>query len=81
MTLVSATALLHVGALKAQEHAAIVEWFLNEVGREDLTQLIQKQNKAAAVHPSRRDVDIVNLIFETEGSCDLLVKLQKLTLR
>jgi len=30
---------------------------------------------------SHRDLDIANLIFETEGSCDLLIKLQKLTLR
>ena len=59
----------------------LVEWFLSEVGREDLTQLIQKQNQAAGSHPIHRDLDIANLIFETEGSCDLLVKLQKLTLR
>lgn len=59
----------------------LVEWFLSEVGREDLTQLIQKQNQAAGTHPIHRDLDIANLIFETKGSCDLLVKLQKLTLR
>ena len=59
----------------------LVEWFLNEVGREDLTQLIQKQNQAIGSHPIHRDLDIANLIFETEGSCDLLAKLQKPTLR
>ena len=51
------------------------------MGREDLAQLIQKQNHAAGAHPIRRDLDSTILIFEMEGSCDLLVKLQKLTLR
>ncbi|MGY0398726.1 MAG: hypothetical protein ACWIPH_02055 [Ostreibacterium sp.] len=59
----------------------LVKWFLGQVGREDLTQLIQKQNRAAESRSIHRDLDIANLIFETEGSCDLLVKLQKLTLR
>lgn len=59
----------------------LVEWFLSEVGREDLTQLIQKQNQATGSHSIHRDLDIANLIFETDGSCDLLVKLHKLTLR
>ena len=46
-----------------------------------MAQLIQKQNQASKPHLIRRDLDISNLIFEMEGSCDLLVKLQKLTLR
>jgi len=59
---------------------SLINWFLVQVGRVDLADTIDAQNTAR----NQDDVDefdIYRLIFETQGSGDLLRKVQKLTLR
>ena len=59
----------------------LIEWFLNQVGREDLAQLIQKQNQANKSSVVMHDVHLDRLIFETSHPSQTLIKMQKLTLR
>lgn len=59
----------------------LIEWFLNQVEREDLAHLIQKQNQAEKLHLMTPNLDIARLIFETKDSSQTLKKMQKLTLR
>jgi len=60
---------------------SLIEWFLDQVGREDLAHLIQKQNQAEKPHLMTDDFDLIRLIFETKDPSQILKKMQKLTLR
>ena len=59
----------------------LIEWFLEKIGKPDLAQLIQIQNRARRQSLKPWDFDLLRLIFETKNSGDLLIKMQKLTLR
>ena len=61
----------------SQIYPKLVEWFLLQVGREDLVDMIKAQNTIE----DRYDFELVRLIFETENPSHILKKMQKLTLR
>lgn len=59
----------------------LIEWFLEAVGREDLSELIQQQNRAAKQCTSNEGWDVMSLIFETHNICEPILKMQKMSLR
>ena len=58
----------------------LINWFLVQVGGEDIADIIDSQNFMKNENEAD-EFDLYRLIFETEGSSHLLKKVQKLTLR
>ncbi len=58
----------------------LISWFLVQVGREDIADIIDAQNSIKNQGETDK-FDLYRLIFETQGFSDLLKKVQKLTLR
>ena len=58
----------------------LIEWFLNQVGKEDLAYLLKRQNQNKS-SIKKHSLYFKYLIFETVAKKHDLIKMQKLTLR